>query len=212
VRVIGVARDSRYFTLGESQRPALYDPYFALDEPVNLQFIVRTAGSPAGYVKPIQEILGRIDPTAAIETKPMMQSLGLALLPSQAGAAMFGAMGLLGLVLAAIGLYGGLLYTVSRRTREIGLRVALGATSGSVLGVVCRSTIALAGSGMLIGLTLAVFATRPLAMFLVPGLSSMDPLSFAEVATVFIAVALLATVVPAVRALRLDPMMALRYD
>lgn len=212
VRVIGVVRDSRYFTLGESQRPALYDPYFAHDEPVNLQFIVRTAGSPAGYVKPIQEILGGLDPTAAIETKPMMQSLGMALLPSQAGAAMFGAMGLLGLVLAAIGLYGGLLYAVSRRTREIGLRVALGETSRGVLGVVCRSTMALAGSGMLVGLALAVFATRPLAMFLVPGMSSMDPVSFAEVTAVFIAIALLATIVPAVRALQLDPMTALRYD
>ncbi|HTA45368.1 MAG TPA: ABC transporter permease [Bryobacteraceae bacterium] len=219
-RVIGVAKDSKYFTLGETQRLALYNPYFAPDTrfyfgpnfQVNLHFIIRTSGSPAGSVKPIQDALRQLDSSAAIETKPMIQSLGLALLPSQAGAALLGAMGMLGLILAAIGLYGGLLYTVSRRTREIGIRVALGATPGSVLRVVCQHSLTLVGTGLLIGLALATLATRPLAMFLVPGLSSSDPISFVAVSAVFGAVALLATLTPAFRALRVDPMTALRYE
>jgi predicted permease len=212
LQVIGLVKDSKYFTLGEKQRLAVYEPYFAYDEPVNLHFIVRTFGSPAGYVKPVTDALEHLDSSAAIETKPMIQSLGLALLPSQAGAAMLGAMGVLSLVLAAIGLYGVILYSVSRRTREIGLRVALGATPGRILRIVCRHSFALAGTGMLIGLALAFFATRPLAMFLVPGLSASDPTVFLAVVGVLSGVALLATLAPAVRALRVDPMAALRYE
>jgi putative ABC transport system permease protein len=211
-RIVGVAKDSKYTTLGETQRAASYDPWFASDEPVNLDFIVKAVGSTSGLVKPIQEILGQLDPAAAIETKPMIQALGMALLPSQAGAAMLGSMGMLALVLAATGLYGGLMYAVSRRTREIGIRLALGATPAEVMRVVCRHTAALVGVGMIVGLALAFAVGRPVATFLVPGLSAADPASLLSVVGVLIGVALLATVVPAVRALRVDPMIALRHD
>jgi predicted permease len=210
--IVGVVKDSKYFTLGEKQRLASYGPYFAYDEPVNLHFLIRTAGSPASYVKPITEALGSVDPTAAIETKPMSQALGLALLPSQAGATMLGAMGILGLALAAIGLYGVLLYSVSRRTREIGLRIALGATPGDVLRIVCRHSLALVGSGMAVGLTLALLAMQPLAMFLVPGVSTFDSTTLAAVVGVLGLVAVLATLAPAMRALNADPMAALRHE
>jgi ABC-type antimicrobial peptide transport system permease subunit len=115
-------------------------------------------------------------------------------------------------VLAAIGLYGVLLYSVARRTREIGLRIALGATPAEVLRVVCRQTFVLVGAGTTVGLALALLATRPLAMFLVPGLSTYDPGAFAAVIGVLGGVALLATLGPALRALRVDPMTALRYE
>ena len=210
--VVGLVKDSKYFTLGERQRLAVYEPYFAHDAPMNLNFIVRTFGSPSGYVKPVTEVLGRLDSSAAIETKTMAQSLGLALLPSRAGAALLGVMGILSLALAAIGLYGVILYSVSRRTREIGLRVALGATPGGILRIVCGHSFVLTGAGMLIGLALAFFATRPLAMFLVPGLSVSDPAALFAVVGVLIGVALLATIAPAVRALRVDPMTALRHE
>ena len=211
-RVVGLVKDSKYFTLGERQQLAMYEPYFAQEEPVNLNFIVRAYGLPSAYVKPVTDALGRLDSSAAIETKPIIQSMGLALLPSQAGAAMLGAMGMLGLVLAAIGLYGVLLYSVARRPREIGLRIALGATPAEVLRVVCRQTFALVGAGTTVGLALALLATRPLAMFLVPGLSTYDPGAFAAVIGVLGGVALLATLGPALRALRVDPMTALRYE
>jgi predicted permease len=210
--IVGIARDSKYFTLGETQRLAVYEPYFASDQPVDLQFIMRTGGSPSGFVKPVGDLLARIDSTAAIEIKPMVRGLGLALLPSQVGAALLGAMGLLGLALAAIGLYGILLYSISRRTREIGLRVALGATPAAVLRIVCRQSFGLVGAGLAIGLALSFFATRPLAMFLVPGLSTTDPAAFGSVVGVFGAITLLATLIPAIRALRVDPMAALRHE
>ena len=210
--VVGVAKDSKYFTFGENQRSAVYVPYFAFDEPVNLQFLIRTAGSPAAYVKPVNEILGGLDSTAAIETKPMSRALGLALLPSRVGAIMLGLMGTLGLALAAIGLYGLLLYSVSRRTREIGLRVALGATPSAVLRLIYRHSLTLIGSGSLVGLALAILAMRPLALFLVPGLSTFDSTTFLSVVAVLGGVALIATLAPAVRALRVDPLTALRYE
>ena len=210
--IVGLAKDSKYFTLGEKQRLAVYEPYFAYGEPINLHFLIRTTSSPAGWVRPITEALGRIDSTAAIETKPMSRALGLALLPSQAGAAMLGSMGILGLMLAAIGLYGVLLYSVSSRTREIGLRMALGATPSDVLQIIGRHSLVLVGSGMLAGLGLAFFAMQPLALFLVPGLSTLDPTALLAVIGVLGAVGMLATLAPATRALRVDPMTALRYE
>jgi predicted permease len=210
--IVGVVKDSKYFTLGEKQRLAVYDPYFAHGEPINLHFLIRTGSSLEALVKPITDALGRIDSTAAIETKPMSRALGLALLPSQAGAVMLGAMGILGLLLAAIGLYGVLLFSVSRRTREIGLRVALGATPSDVLRMVGRQCVVLVGGGMLAGLALAFLVMQPLALFLVPGLSTLDPTAVLAVIGVLGATALLASLAPAARALRIDPIAALRYE
>jgi predicted permease len=210
--IVGIAKDSKYFTLSEKQRLAVYDPYFASGERINLHFLIRTAGAPAGYVKPITDMLGRLDSTAAIETKPMSRALGLALLPSRAGAVLLGAMGILGLVLAAIGLYGVLLYSVSRRTREIGLRVALGATPSDVLRLISQHSLVVVGCGAIAGLALAFFAVQPLGLFLVPGLSALDSTTFFAVIGVLGAVALPATLTPAIRALRVDPMVALRYE
>jgi predicted permease len=210
--IVGVVKDSKYFTLSEKQRLAVYEPYFAFDEPINLHFAIRTTGSPAVYVKPITDLLGGLDSSAAIETKPMSAALGLALLPSQTGAVMLGSMGVLGVVLAAIGLYGVLLYSVSRRIREIGLRMALGATAADVLRVIFRQSLILVGSGVAAGLVLALFAMQPLALFLVPGLSTLDSTAFLAVIGVLAAVALLAALGPAARALRVDPMVALRYE
>lgn len=210
--IVGVAKDGKYFTLGEKQRLAAYQPYFAYAEPVNLHFLVRTISSPATYVKPISDILGRLDSTAAIETKPMSEALGLALLPSRAGARMLGSMGILGLVLAAIGLYGVLLYSISRRLREIGLRIALGATPLDVLRIIGRQGLILVASGTTVGLALVFWVTRPLALFLVPGLSPFDPGALLAVVGVLAAVAILAMVVPALRALRVDPITSLRYE
>jgi predicted permease len=210
--VVGVAKDSKYFTLNEKLRLAMYEPYFADTEPINLHFLIRTAGSPEGYVKTITKLLARLDSTAAIETKPMTHALGLALLPSQAGAALLGAMGILCLLLAAIGLYGALLYSVSRRSREIGLRVALGATPADVLRLIGRHSLILVGSGLLTGLGLSLIAVQPLALFLVPGMSALDSTAFIAMIGVLGAVALFATLTPCIRALRIDPMTALRYE
>ncbi len=210
--VVGVVKNSVYFTLGEHNRLAMYEPYFGEAEPVNLHFLIRSAVPPSSLVRTVNATLMQLDGSAAVETKPMSNALGLALLPSRAGAAMLGSIGILGLVLASVGLYGILLYAVVRRTREIGLRVALGATPGQVIRLVFAQSMGLVAAGTVVGLALAWLGTRPLAMFLVPGLSPADPVSFGAVVGVLGLVALVAAAAPAFRALRVDPMVALRYE
>lgn len=210
--IVGVVKDSKYFTLSEKQQMAIYEPYFGRTEENDLNFLIRTTGPPAGYTRPITELLATLDGTAAIEAKPMSNALGLALLPSRVAALVLGAIGVLGLLLAVIGLYGALLYTVSRRTREIGLRVALGASRGNVMRLVGGQSLALVGCGVAIGLVLAFFAVQPLAMFLVPGVKALDPAAFLAVLGLLSLVAVLAVLVPARKALAVDPMMALRWE
>ena len=212
VSIVGVARNSKYFTLGEENALAMYTPYAQGPGTERLNFMIRAAEFPPGLVKVINRTLGGLDQSAAIETKPMRDALVLALLPSRTGAAILGSIGVLGLVLASIGLYGVLAYTISRRIREIGLRVALGASPRNVLWMVFRDSFLLVAVGITIGLGIAMVATQPLAMFLVPGLSPTDPLTFLAVIALLAAVALAATIGPALRALRVDPMVALRYE
>jgi predicted permease len=210
--VAGVASNSKHLTLGEEGPLAMYRPYFQEEElRADLNFLVRTP-RPRGVVREIAQALGRLDSSAAVEVKPMRDAMGFAFLPSRVGAALLGSMGLLGLALASIGLYGVMSYSVARRTREIGLRVALGADSGAVLRMVARESLGLLGIGLAIGLGIAVFATKPLAMFLVPELSANDPATFLTVVALLAAVAAVATLGPALRALRVDPMVALRYE
>jgi len=213
VTVIGLARDAKYVSLGEESTPTLYMPYFRKSvSMVNLHFMIRASHRPAELVKALNKRLGEIDPSTSIEVKPMRESMGLALLPSRVGAALLGSMGVLGLCLAAVGLYGVLFYAVSRRIREIGVRVALGAGPGDILCAVFGESFWLVGLGMAIGLGVALLATRPLAMFLVPDLSPADPASYIVVSAILALVATLATVSPALHALRIDPMTALRYE
>jgi predicted permease len=212
VTIVGVAKNSKYFTLGEENALAMYTPFAQGPESENLNFMIRAAQFPQGLVKIINRALGALDQSAAIETKPMRGALVLALLPSRAGAAILGSIGMLGLLLASIGLYGVLAYTISRRIREIGLRMALGASPRTVLWMVFRDSFLLVAAGISIGLGIAMFATQPLAMFLVPGLSPTDPWTFLSVIALLAAVAVAATVGPALRALRVDPMVALRYE
>jgi ABC-type antimicrobial peptide transport system permease subunit len=142
----------------------------------------------------------------------MRAGLGLAMLPSQVGAILLGSMGMLGLLLAAVGLYGSLLYAVSRRVREIGVRVALGATPVDVVRLVTRQSLVMVAAGLIAGIAISVFAVRPLAMFLIPEVRTGDIGNFAGVAATLLAVGVAATVAPAVRALRVDPVKALRYE
>jgi len=204
VRIVGVARNSKYFTLGENGALAWYAPYEQMHGVYpKLHFLVRSYGRPEPLVESIDAVMDRLDPTAAIETKPMSDALVFALLPSRFGAAVLSCVGLLGLALASIGLYGALLYSVSRRVHEIGVRIALGATPSGVLVLVIRQSAALAATGLAIGLTLGIFAVRPLALFLTPEVSPTDPGSFVSVEVTLFSVALVATVSPAFRALRI---------
>jgi ABC-type antimicrobial peptide transport system permease subunit len=121
-------------------------------------------------------------------------------------------MGTLGLVLAMFGLYAIVSYTVSRRVSEIAIRVALGATERGILRLVVRDATVMVGIGLGLGLAIASLATRPFAAFLVAGLSATDPLSFTGTAAAFVLVGALAAWVPARRALRVSPVIAMRLD
>jgi putative ABC transport system permease protein len=147
-----------------------------------------------------------------VETVTTGDMFAGALMPSRVGAGILGSMALFGLLLASIGLYGVLLYAIHQQTREIGIRVALGATPGNVLTMVARQSFRLVAAGVAIGLALAVFAVRPLSMFLVPEVHPTDPMNFVLVACTLALVAALATLAPTARALRVDPAVALRHE
>jgi putative ABC transport system permease protein len=146
------------------------------------------------------------------DVEPLYSSIGLAFLPSQVGAVLFGAIGLLTLVLAAVGLYGMMAYSVARQTQEIGIRLAIGATRSDVSRMVLRDAVALVATGSIVGLAIAFFVMRPLAMFLVANLTPSDPLSLGTVVVVLTMTALAASWGPVRRAARVDPAMTLRYD
>jgi putative ABC transport system permease protein len=210
--IVGVVKDSKYFSLGEKDLPAVFWAEAQSSRAaVNLNFLLRTSRLES-IVKEVNSALGKLDATAAIDVKPMSRALGLALFPSRVGAALMGSIGILGLLLAAVGLYGVLTYSIRRRIREIGIRVALGAEPATVGSMVFRSSLSLVGTGLVIGGVLGYFAASPLAMFLVPELSPHDLVSLAAVFATLLLAAVAATFSPVIHALRVDPLVALRYE
>ena len=209
-RIVGVVADSKYATLGEEPQPAIYEPYWPRDAAAN--FLVRVDGAAQSVLPAVDRVVKSHDPLAAVQTRSMRQGLAFALLPSQLGMAILGTLGLLGLLLAMVGLYGMMAYAVSRRTSEIGIRVALGATQGQVLRMTLRDSLSAVAAGMLVGLAIALPATRLLVEFLVPGLSPNDPVSLIATVVLLGSAAIAASYLPARRASRVSPTVALRYE
>jgi predicted permease len=209
-RIIGVVANSKYQTLGEEPIAAFY--YLFPRRAVAANFLIRADRPAETMLRAIDQAIKRYDPLAAANVQTMRQGLTFAFLPSQIGMVMLGSFGLLGLFLAMIGLYGMLAYTVSRRTSEIGIRMALGATQGEVVKMALRESLAVVGAGAVVGLIISLLLTRPLARFLVPVLSPNDPLSLLATALVLTAAAVSASFLPARRAARIDPIVALRHE
>jgi predicted permease len=209
--VIGVAADGKYNSLGEDPKPAFYRSMLrTYDSTVAL--VARVDGDPQASLAALRREVQSLDPSMPIyDAKTLTQHMQIPLFPARMAAVVLGSFGALALALAAIGIYGVMSYVVAGRTREIGLRMALGANSASVLRLIVGQGMALAVAGLALGLLLAFAAARLLTSQLY-GVSPADPLTFACVATLLALVAFAACYVPARRATRVDPMIALRHE
>ena len=211
LEVIGVARDSKYQWLGEVPRPYVYQSLFQSYDP-NMTLVVRTAGEPRAIAPVVREQIRALDANLPVaDVKTLRDQLDLSLFPSRLAAWTLSGFGLLALLLAGIGVYGVVSYSVAQRTREIGVRMALGAKQKDVLGLVLWDGLIVVGAGVVIGLLLAAAATRVIAGFLY-GVEAIDPLTFVAVPLVLIAIVLAASYIPARRATKVDPLVALRYE
>jgi predicted permease len=211
IAIVGVAADSKTETLGEAPHPFMYRSVYQSYQGA-MTLVVRARGDARALAGPVGDILRRLEPELPVaEARTLAEQLDFALLPARLGRSLLGAFGLLGLALAAVGLYGLVAYAVRRRTHEIGVRMALGATRTDVVGLVTRETAVVVAIGLAIGLALALATTRLLAAVLY-GVSPSDPLTFAGATLLLIAVAALASLLPARRAARVDPMVALRHE
>jgi predicted permease len=211
--IVGVVANSKHRTIGEAVEPAIYESYVqgrSLNRHVRIIAASRAA-SPVD-VGVVRAALLDVDGTAAVEVQPMAAAVAVAFLPSRIGAWVMGALGVLGALLATIGLYGVVAFNVGRRTPEVAVRIALGASRSSVLRLMLADTAFLAGIGIFAGMILALAATPLLSSFLVAELSANDPFSFGVTALLVAVTSLLATWRPARRAARVQPSVALRSE
>jgi predicted permease len=210
VEIVGVARDSKYNSLSDERVPFLYMPLTQGYSP-SATLLVRTEGEPGALAPLLRDAVVSLDPEAFAGQATMDEHLAAALVPSQLVAGLSGVFGLLALLLATFGVYGVMAYAVSRRTHEIGVRVALGARGADILRLVLGEGMALVLTGVTIGLCVSFIATRVIAGALY-GVSATDPVTFAAVTLLLACAALLACYVPARRATKVDPIVALRYE
>jgi macrolide transport system ATP-binding/permease protein len=208
--VIGVAKDLRNVYLWSSDEPYLYLP-LSLAESADMQFFVRTEGNAGPVMSAAGEFARTIDSGLRVSTHRLDENLALWIWPSQMGALLSAALGVFALLLASAGIYAVMAYAVTQRTREIGIRMALGSQNKDLLTLLLREGMRLVGIGIAIGLLASIAGSRLLAKFLY-GLSAVDGLAFAGVSVLLVSVALLACWIPARRAMRVDPMVALRYE
>jgi predicted permease len=216
VRIVGLVETTKSRTIGEEPHPSLYFPLAreirGNQSLTGMTLILRTQGDPAAYVRQVRETFRRIDPALAVfDVRTMDAQISRALYLPRITALLFGLTGMMGLLIATIGLYGVIAFAVARRTREIGVRIALGATRSQVLGMVLRQGLALTLAGSAIGLGIALVLSR-VAASLLYGVSPTDPLTFLTVPAFLVLIALAACLVPGRRAASLDPVRALHYD
>jgi len=210
--VVGLVRDAHYGGLGHEPAPLVYASILQHDASTSPDFVVRTDGDPQALVESIRSVIAQFDkdlPLANVHTMTEIMSTSVA--QPRLEAVLLGIFGGLAMLLAAVGIYGVMSYSVSQRTGEIGIRMALGADRGDVLALVSKQGLRLAAIGLASGLLLALGLTRLMSSVLF-GISPTDPVTFASIVAVLAAVALLACYIPAHRATKVDPMVALRCE
>jgi predicted permease len=210
VEVVGVARDAKYNNPGEDPQPYVYEP-LAQRSMTAVTLIIRSSRAPESVLGTVQKEVRRLAPGMPLLVATVPELIRQSLWGPKAGAMLLAAFGLLALGLATIGLYGVMSFSVARRSREIGMRMALGAREADVLGLVLRQGLTVVAAGMVAGLLLAAGLTRMASGFLF-GVSATDPVSFGATSAVLLLAAFAATLVPALRAVSVPPSVALRYE
>jgi len=212
--IVGVAGDIKHYGFGLPELPAFYTSYMQLDQPWKrwMYVAVKSDQNAGALIAEVKSQIWKVDKAIPVtKLRPMSEVMASSLGAQRFNMTLMGIFAAVALVLAAVGIYGVVSYSVTQRTHEIGIRMALGAGSGDVLKIVLRQGLTLAGLGVGIGLGAALAVTRVMSTLLY-GVSTTDPIVFAAISIVLAGVALGATFIPARRAAKVDPMIALRYE
>ena len=212
--VIGIVADSKYASINERPLAQLFLP-LSRNEVSTLRLFARATGAPAPMVAEIRNAIRALDATLPVyDARTVSEHMEVAVFAQRMAANLLGAMGVLALLLAAIGLYGVMAYAVSQRTQEMGIRLALGASPSSLLNMILGQGMKLTGIGLVIGLVLALgaFGSIGAVRTLLPGISPLDPITFITVPLTLTLIAFFATWIPGRRAGKVDPLVALRVD
>jgi hypothetical protein len=206
LEVVGVAADAKLRTLGEDHPPVFFTPFsFA-------QMLVATTGNGAQWVQPLRNALAHVDAEAAVEVRPLTDAAAGAMFPMRIAATFAGSLAGIGLLLVLTGLYGSVSYATRRRTREMAIRAAIGATRATILRTAISDGLAVLACGVVAGLPLALTAIRPLTDILPDGVNPWSTGMFAAIALVPLAVGCAAAWLPAREAANVDPALALREE
>lgn len=212
--VIGIVADSKYATINEAPLPQLFLPMSRFNTGT-LRVFVRTNGDPRPMVAEVRNAIRALDAALPVyDARTLNEHMQVAVFAQRMAANLLGAMGVLALLLASIGLYGVMAYAVSQRTQEMGIRLALGASPGSLLGMIVWQGMKLTSIGLVIGLAIALgaFGSIGAVRSILPGISPLDPITFVAVPIALAVIALLAAWIPGRRAGKVDPLVALRYE
>jgi ABC-type antimicrobial peptide transport system permease subunit len=213
--IVGLARNARYSSLKDAIPPVVYIPYLQnllKRPPIAVTFELRTAGNPLSLAETIRKIVSKAAPRVPVtDMMTQAQHIDNTIVQERTFADLCTAFALLALAIACVGLYGTMAYTVSRRTNEIGIRMALGAERRRIVWMVQREVLLLAGVGLSIGIAGACGALSGIRSF-VFGMKAADPIAMAAAVSILMAAAVLAGFAPAIRASRIDPSTALRHE
>jgi putative ABC transport system permease protein len=206
LEIVGLVGDTRMRTLGEEHAPMFFTPYD------DAQLMVRTAGHAGRWVTPIQGVLSRTEPASAQDVRPLSDAAAGAIFPMRVAAGFIGSMSVVGLLLALSGFYSSVSYSTKRRTREMAIRIAVGATQSAIQWTAIRDGVAILACGILAGIALATAAIRLLTNLLPDGLEPWNPAMFAGVGLILLATGVAAAWVAVRGVSKVDPAIVLKGD